>query len=112
MTQQLIFIPVFFLITYFIYFILIIKKEKKRRKLKTGIEARFLEKVYKINLDKIDDKKFAQKIAVNNSIIISITLFIINLFVDNIILQIIIAFPFLCFLIIIIYSLTGKKYQK
>ena len=60
-----------FIIVYSIYLILIVFNKKGRKKIKTGIEAKFLKKVYKIDLNKINDKKIANSIALNNSIIIA-----------------------------------------
>lgn len=101
-----------FVIVYLIYLILIVFNKKSRKKLKTGIEARFLKKVYKIDLNKINDKKLANSIALNNSIIIAVTFYLTDLFFENMILQMILSFPILIFLIIILYDLTGRYYKK
>lgn len=101
-----------FISVYVLYLLLIVFNNKARKKLKTGIEAKFLKKVYKINLSKIDDKKFAFRIALNNSIIIAFTFYITGLFFNNPILQILLSFPILILLIILLYSLTGRHYKK
>ena len=101
-----------FIIVYSIYLILIVFNKKGRKKIKTGIEAKFLKKVYKIDLNKINDKKIANSIALNNSIIIAFTFYLTGLFFDNIIFQILLSFPLLVFLIIILYALTGRYYKK
>ena len=101
-----------FIVVYLVYLLLVVFNKKGRKKLKTGIEAKFLKKVYKIELNKISEKKFANSIAINNSIIIAVTFYITGLFFENFILQILIAFPFLILLIIILYSITGRYYKK
>lgn len=100
-----------FMAVYILYLILVVLNKKARKKLKTGIEAKFLKKVYKINLSEIDDKKFAYRIAFNNSIIIAFTFCLTDLFFKNTILQILLSFPILILLIIFLYSLTGRSYQ-
>lgn len=101
-----------FVIVYLIYLVLIVFNKKSRKKLKTGIEARFLKKVYKIDLNKINDKKLANSIALNNSIIIAVTFYLTDLFFENMILQMLLSFPILILLIIILYDLTGRYYKK
>ena len=101
-----------FIVVYLAYLLLVVFNKKGRKKLKTGIEAKFLKKVYKIDLNKINEKKFANSIAINNSIIIAVTFYLTGLFFENAMFQILIAFPFLILLIILIYSLTGRYYKK
>lgn len=98
-----------FIIVFLIYLIFVILNKRGRKKLKNGIEARFLEKVYKVDLKKIDDKKFALYISIINSIIISIAFTIINIFFDKIIFQILLSFPILVVLIILLYSFLGRR---
>lgn len=47
-----------FSLIFILYLILVVFNKKARKKLKTGIEAKFLKKVYKVSLSKIVDKKF------------------------------------------------------
>ena len=101
-----------FIVVYLVYLLLVVFNKKGRKKLKTGIEAKFLKKVYKIDLNKINEMKFANSIAINNSIIIAVTFYLTGLFFENAMFQILIAFPFLILLIILIYSLTGRYYKK
>ena len=101
-----------FSLIFILYLILVVFNKKARKKLKTGIEAKFLKKVYKVSLSNIDDKKFAYRIAFNNSIIIAVTFCTTGLFFDNSILQILLSFPILILLIIFLYSLTGRYYTR
>lgn len=110
--EKLVSMMIAFVIVYSLYLILVVSSKKARKKLKTGVEAKFLEKAYKINLSKIDDQKFARIVAFNNSTIIAFTFYLTGLFFDNTILQILISFPFLVLLIIALYSITGRYYKK
>ena len=67
---------------------------------------------YKVNLNKIGDRKFANMIAINNSIIISVTFYLTGIFFNKAIFQILLAFPILILLIIFLYSLTGRYLKK
>ena len=104
-----------FLISYFmvffLYFFLIITNKKGRKKLKKGVEAKFLEKTSKVSLKEINDKTFAYIISIVNSFIISFT-FVISSIIHNFILQILISFPLFLFLIIICYQGVGKCLVK
>ena len=100
-----------FLIVFLIYFFLIINNKKGRKKLKTGIEAKFLKKINKVSVEKISDKSFASIIALTNSFIISVTFVSIS-FISSFILQLIISFPLFLFLIIVCYRGVGKWLQK
>ena len=101
-----------FVIVYLMYLVLVVFNKKSRKKIKTGIEAKFLKKVYKINLNKISDKKFANSIALNNSIIIAVTFYFTGLFFENIVFQMLLSLPVLILLILVLYSLTGRYYKK
>lgn len=101
-----------FAIVYFMYLILVVFNKKSRKKLKKGIEAKFLKKVYKLDLNKINDKKFANSVALNNSIIIAITFYLTGLFFENMIFQMLLSFPLVILLIIVLYSITGRYYKK
>lgn len=101
-----------FIVVYLIYLILVVFNKKGRKKLKNGIEAKFLIKIYSVKVDKISDKKFANTIALINSLIVSIVFVVIGLFFKNAILQILLAFPILILLIILFYSLLGKYYKR
>lgn len=101
-----------FLLVYLIYLVLVVFNKKGRKKLKTGIEAKFLIKIYNVRVDKIDDKKFANTIALVNSLIVSIVFVVIDLFFKSAILQILLAFPILILLIILFYSILGKCYKR
>lgn len=100
-----------FIIVYLFYFLFIIISKKGRKKLKEGIEARFLQKVCQVKIEEIKDTSFAQLIALTNSFIVSFTFFVTS-FIDNFIFQILIAFTLFVLLIIFIYQGVGKCLKK
>ena len=105
-------IVIAFIIVYLVYLLLVVFNKRGSKKIKSGIESKFLSKVYKVNLNKISDRKFANMIAINNSIIISVTFYLTGIFFNKAIFQILLAFPILILLIIFLYSLTGRYLKK
>lgn len=101
-----------FVVVYIIYLILVVFNKKARRKLKSGVESKFLKSVYKVNVEKISDKKYANIISINNSLIIAVAFYLSGLTFKNIIFQIIISFPILILCLMIVYTITGKCLKK
>ncbi|MDD3187609.1 MAG: hypothetical protein PHD02_04010 [Bacilli bacterium] len=101
-----------FILVYTMYYFLVVKSKKGRDKLKLGIESTFLNRVYKVKVDKIDNKKFAKTISIINSIIISLTLVATSFFFNKTIYQILLSFPIMVLLIIASYSILGRHYNK
>lgn len=110
--EQLVGLILAFIIVYIVYLILIVFNKKGRTKLRFGLESTFLLKVYKVKINKISDKKLANIIALSNSLIVSLTFYIIGFFFKKTIFQILLAFPILILLIIIIYSMIGRYYKR
>lgn len=109
--NDLIFSFIVFIIIYLCYVIFVINKKNKLEKMKSNAGVIYLVNKYQIDLKKINMKVLAHMIALANSFILSITLFILS-FVDNYMLKIL-----LCFIIIIpfqyiMYMIIGKMYQK
>ncbi len=100
-----------FLITYLFYLFFVILRKNKVIKIKNSTEALFLKKRFKLKLDKISDKKFANIIALTNAFIIGVTFCIIE-FVDNYILKIMFIFVTLMILILVLYTIIGKILKK
>ncbi len=101
-----------FAFVYIIYLLLVVLNKKGRARLKNGMEAKFLVNVYKVNILKVTDKRFAHTVAFCNSFILATTFLMVTLFFDNFILQIALSFVVLIVLIIIVYSIIGKRYKK
>lgn len=110
--EQVVGLILAFIIVYIIYLVLIIFNKKGRSKIRFGVESTFLLKVYKVKINKISDKKLANIISLANSLIVSLTFYIIGFFFEKAIFQILLAFPILILLIIMIYSIIGKYYKR
>ena len=109
--EKLVWFLIVFVIVYLFYFFFVICRKKKLEKFKTSTEMLFLQKKFKINLEKHKLKSLAHMVALINAFIIGITFIIIELF-DNIIIKLMISFIVLIVLIILIYSLFGKLLKK
>jgi len=109
--EDLIFSLITFVVIYLFYVIFVINKKSKLEKMKNNAGVLYLVNKYKLDLRKINMKVLAHMIALTNSFILSVTLFILS-FVDNFMLKIL-----LCFIIIIpfqyvMYMIIGKMYKK
>lgn len=100
-----------FILIYLIYYFLIVRRKSGLENLKKGKQIEFLVNVYKIDLKKINFKKFANSLALTNSFILSFTLTISEL-VDNYVLKILLCFIILIPLIIVMYKILGETYKK
>lgn len=97
-----------FILNYFLF----IRKKTKLNKKKVPIELNYLISIYKIDVKKIDYKKFVWIYNLINAFIIATIYIIVVYLVKNLILQIIIGMILLILLIIICYGLLGRYYQK
>ena len=104
--EDLIFSLIMFIIIYLFYVIFVINRKNKLEKMKKNAGVLYLANRYNIDLNKVNMKVLAHLIALTNSFILSITLFILS-FIDNYFLKIIII-PFQY----IMYMIIGKMYQK
>lgn len=100
-----------FFIVYLFYFFTVILQKKKYDKFKKSNQVLYFVKRYKLNLNKLNIKKFIHIISLTNSLIISIA-FMATFLVDNIVLQLVIGLLVLIPLILISYSLIGKYLKK
>ena len=96
-----------FLIVYLFYFFTVILQKKKYDKFKTSNQVMYFINRYKLNVDKINIKKFIHIISLTNSLIIAIA-FTATFLVDNILLQLLVGLLVLRPLILISYSLIGN----
>ena len=104
--KDLIFSLVIFVIIYLIYLITVIRKKKNLDKLMEGMEVTYLKKRYKLSLKKVNKKKIANVVALTNSFIVSITIFLVS-FIENNILKLLVGFIILIPGIIITYHFIG-----
>ncbi len=100
-----------FIIIFIIYLLFVVFNKKGLKKIYNGTEAKYLKKLYKLDLNKLDKKKFAIHIALINSFIISITLSIVVL-VENYLLMILLAFIIVILLILSLYHLLAINYKN
>jgi hypothetical protein len=101
----------FFVLAYVLYYFLLIRRSKKYNPEKVPQEISFLTNRYRLDFNKINYRKLLKLLALVNSLIMAITAVIIG-FVDNFLIQILLAFLILFPLIYIVYTIIGKYYQK
>ena len=111
-TTMLLEYVVVFMIIFIINYFLFIRKKTKLNKKKVPIELNYLIIIYKIDVKKINYKKFVWIYNLINTFIITTIYILIVYLLDNLILQIIIGMILLVLLIIICYGLLGRYYQK
>ena len=111
--KNLILFLIVFAFSYLFYIIFVItrKKHKKFNSKRLKIEENYLIMKYKIDMKKVNYKKFLFLIYFCNSIIIGITVVVIGIF-DKIFWQLLSAPVILIPLILLSYSLIGKYYVK
>ena len=104
-----------FLITYLlilmVYILFVVLNKRALKKIYNGTEARYLKTKYKLDIKKIKNKSLAFHIALINSFIISITLSLV-IIIDNFLIMILFAIFLVMSLILILYHILGKYYQK
>ena len=100
-----------FIIVYLCYYLVIVKREKGLEAFKNGKQLLFFKNAYKLDIKKLDIKKFANSLALANAFIIASTVTIIE-FIDSLIIKLAVGFVILIPLILITYYVLGKIYKK
>lgn len=100
-----------FLIVYLFYLFTVILQTKRYDKFKKSNQVMYFVKKYKIDVNKLNMKKFTNILGLANSLIISIA-FTATYLVDNLILQLLIGLIILIPLIFIFYSLIGNYLKR
>ena len=100
-----------FIIVYLIYTLLITMRKKGLEKLKTGRQMHYFKTLYNLDENKLDLKKFANSLALTNSLIISVTFTIIIAF-KSLLLGLIVGLIIIIPLMFIMYKFLGKIYKK
>ena len=100
-----------FLFVYLIYLLTVISKIDKSDNFKNSKQVTFFKNAYKIDINKIDLKKFAHVISLTNAFIISLTVTLIELF-DKLIIKMMVGFVVLIPLILLCYKIIGKIYKS
>lgn len=100
-----------YVIVFLVYYLVVVKRKKGLESFKKGKQVLFFKDTYKLNLKKLDYKKFATSLSFVNAFIIALTVTIIEIF-DNLIIKLLVGFVILIPLILICYGLLGKFYKK
>lgn len=106
--EYLIVFIIMFIINYFLY----IRKKKKLNKNKIPVELYYLISMYKLDIKKINYKKFLWIYSFVNTFIVSTIYIIVVYLVEGFVWQLLIGMVLLILLIIICYGLLGRYYQK
>lgn len=96
---------------YLVYFALIITNKKRKIQYKKSSEIIYLERKYKLDVNKIGMNKLMHILALANAFIIANTMVIINL-VDGYLFKIMLGFVVILPMIIGVYHLVGTYYQS
>ncbi len=100
-----------FVIVYSIYMIYFYFRNRSKKKKNSLIEVQYLKRIYNINLEEISRDKIEKHIAIINSIIITIDLFIYFNF-NSVTLSLVVIFFVTFVLIAIFYTILGNIYRK
>ena len=93
------------------YFFCVFKKTKYNKK-KVPVEYYYLVRVYGLDEKKINYKKFLYTSAIINTFIIALTYVIVFHLLDNWLWQLLCSIILIILLIIIMYGILGRHYQK
>lgn len=100
-----------FIIIYLFYFLTVILQKKRYDKFKTSNQVMYFVNRYKLDVDKINIKKFINIISLSNSFIIAFS-FACIIKIENSILMLLVGVLILMPLMLFIYHLIGKSFQK
>lgn len=109
--MNIIFSLISFILIFIIYYILILRNEKTLEKFKKSTELTYLKKKYNVKITKESLKSITYKVVLCNCLIISITVYIVNI-IPNLGLKILISMGVMIPLIIIIYHILGIKLKE
>ena len=110
--MEYLFIFVFtFLIVYLVYYQIIIRRKKGLEAFRNGKQLLFFKNAYKMDIDNIDCKKFANSLSLTNAFIIALTVTVTEL-LDGLVIKMLVGFVILIPLILICYFILGKVYKK
>lgn len=100
-----------FLLVYLVYYLIVVRRSKGIEAFKTGKQVMFFKNAYKLDLNKLDYKKFANSLSLVNAFIIAFTVTVVSNFSDTIT-WLLVGFVILIPLILICYYILGKIYKK
>ena len=102
---------VIFIVVYLFYLFFIILNKENLKKFKDNSFLRYLVRIYKLDIKKLDMKKMANTIALTNAFIIGLTYAII-LLVDGFIKQMLFAIALFILLELLIYHIIGTILKR
>ena len=100
-----------FIIVYLFYYLVIVRRKKGLQAFEKGKQLQFFKNAYKLDVKKLDLKKFANSLALANAFIIAFTVTIIEFF-DSLIIKLLVGFVILIPLILLVYYILGQTYKK
>lgn len=101
-----------FLLVFVINYFLFIRKKKRYNKKKVPVELAYLLLVYKIDVKKINYKRFVWIYSLVNTFIVSTVYMIVMYLVLGIVWQLIVGIILLILLTIICYGIMGRIYER
>ena len=109
--QYLILFLSIFIIVYLIYLIFLVNRNNALNKFKNGKELTYLKYLYKLNYDKINIKSLANLVVLSNAFILALVVTFVSIF-NNFLIQMLVGLVVLIPMILIIYHIIGRYYQK
>ncbi len=100
-----------FIIIYLGYYFFIVRHIKEYNIRTCPKEILYIIKIYKLDINKINFKKFLRLVTITNSLIMALTVTVVTV-IDNLYLKLILGFFLLMPLIIFGYSLIGRYYRR
>lgn len=100
-----------FVIVYLMYYLVIVARKKGLEAFKTGKQLMFFKNAYKLDISKLNCKKFANSLSLVNAFIIAITITIIEIF-DKMVVKLLVGFVIIIPVMLIMYYILGKIYKK
>lgn len=109
--KELFYFIITFVIIYGLYLLLVVLRKKGLAKFENSTEVLYLQKKYQIHLKKISIKSLANTVALANSFLVSLVVFLVSV-IDSFILKIIIAALIMIPMILLLYHFIGTHYKK
>jgi len=109
--EYLIYFLISFAIVYLFYFITVVLQKKRYDKFKKSNQVMYFVNRYKLNIKKINIKKFINIISLTNSFIIALS-FTVVIKIDSFILMLLVGLIVLVPLMLLLYHFIGKYLQK
>ena len=109
--EYIIWFLIAFMIVYMFYFLTVILQKKKYDKFKKSNQVMYFVNRYKLNVNKIDIKKFVKTISFVNSLIIALG-FTMVINIHNYLLMLLAGLAAIIPLTLISYHFIGKHLQK